>query len=47
MGNPKYLLGRRVLGCPQISPSPPAMLMAEAENIRIYSPFLAGGKLVI
>jgi hypothetical protein len=47
MGRAKYLLCRKVL---EFSPDPTlssSMLMAEAEKVRIYSSFLAGGKLVI
>jgi hypothetical protein len=40
-GNPKYLLRGGSIDSPQNSPSSSsAMLKAEAEKIRIYSPFL-------
>jgi hypothetical protein len=47
MGISKYLLCRRILDLPQTSSSPPAMLMAKAEMIRIYNPFLSRVKPVI
>lgn len=41
-GTPKYLLCGRVPGFAPTPPSPSAMLMAEAEKIGTYSPFLTG-----
>lgn len=41
-GTPKYLLCRWVPGFAPTTPSPLAVLMAEAETIGTYSPFLTG-----